>query len=63
QPALRRRGLRIGFPRGCARGSMSGIDVLLRAADQALYQAKERGKNRCIAASVGRPVAVSRNQW
>jgi diguanylate cyclase (GGDEF)-like protein len=36
---------------------------LLRGADQALYQAKERGKNRCIAASGGRPVAVSRDQW
>jgi GGDEF domain-containing protein len=34
---------------------------LLRGADQALYGAKERGKNRCIAASGGggpRPVAV-----
>jgi diguanylate cyclase (GGDEF)-like protein len=36
---------------------------LLRGADQALYQAKERGKNRCIAASGGRPVAVGRKQW
>jgi Diguanylate cyclase, GGDEF domain len=29
--------------------SMSGIDALMGAADQALYQAKVEGRNRCIA--------------